>query len=338
MVLKLNISSSCLLSQLYAFDLVTCKESDFIIKTFQDPSSLKVINYIYENEVYSQVLNNNYLKLGFIGDFLPENRIYIDSYKYIYPSAGILPKKKNNNQQSNLNHIDYIPCNHKGICTIDNCDCIKIRGYCEKFCNCSFFCESIFKGCECKNNCLFNCKCNNESRLCDSDICYECKDNKKICSNFIPNIVTFYSVNEGQSKKLYLGKSSICDSFGIFTLEDIEEGEFICEYNGELLNKDETERRSVFNDHLGLNYLFQLSSTLDIDAYRIGNEMRYINHSSFGFQNSVGRTIFNKNQNRIFLFALRKIVKYEELFFDYQIKVNVPWLYRYNKIYIGCKK
>eukprot|EP00340_Litonotus_pictus_P013007 CAMPEP_0170539238 /NCGR_PEP_ID=MMETSP0209-20121228/103801_1 /TAXON_ID=665100 ORGANISM="Litonotus pictus, Strain P1" /NCGR_SAMPLE_ID=MMETSP0209 /ASSEMBLY_ACC=CAM_ASM_000301 /LENGTH=130 /DNA_ID=CAMNT_0010841107 /DNA_START=1147 /DNA_END=1536 /DNA_ORIENTATION=- len=123
------------------------------------------------------------------------------------------------------------------------------------------------------------------------------------------------------SKKVALGKSNICDSFGIYALEDIDEGEFICEYRGEVLNKDETERRSIFNDQLGLNYLFQLSQTSDIDAYRVGSEMRFINHSAFGYQNAQAKTTFVRNGNRVSLYSLRKIMKFEEVFFDYQIKV-----------------
>ena len=33
------------------------------------------------------------------------------------------------------------------------------------------------------------------------------------------------------------------------------------------------------------------------------------------------------------LFALRKIKRFEEIFFDYQIKVNVNWLNKYNRVY-----
>ena len=116
-------------------------------------------------------------------------------------------------------------------------------------------------------------------------------------------------------------------------MEDIKEGEFICEYKGEILNKDETERRSIFNDQLGLNYLFQLTNTIDIDAYRVGNEMRYINHSAYGYQNAHAKTKFVRDGNRVPLFALRNISKYEEIFFDYQIKVNVTWLSKYNRVY-----
>ena len=76
------------------------------------------------------------------------------------------------------------------------------------------------------------------------------------------------------SVKTVLGKSSICDGLGLFSLEDIEKDEFICEYTGEIISKDESDRRSVIKDEIGLNYIFTISQQLDIDAYRSGNEMR----------------------------------------------------------------
>lgn len=76
------------------------------------------------------------------------------------------------------------------------------------------------------------------------------------------------------SLKTVLGKSFICDGLGLFTLEDIEKDEFICEYTGEIISRDESDRRSVIKDQIGLNYLFTVSQQYDIDAYRSGNEMR----------------------------------------------------------------
>ncbi len=77
------------------------------------------------------------------------------------------------------------------------------------------------------------------------------------------------------SLKTVLGKSHLCDGLGLFTLEDIEKDEFICEYTGEIITRDESDRRSIIKDPVGLNYLFTVTKQHDIDAYRAGNEMRY---------------------------------------------------------------
>ena len=76
------------------------------------------------------------------------------------------------------------------------------------------------------------------------------------------------------SLKTVLGTSHLCDGLGLFTSENIEKDEFICEYTGEIISRPESDRRSVIKDLIGLNYLFTVTNQHDIDAYRSGNEMR----------------------------------------------------------------
>lgn len=64
---------------------------------------------------------------------------------------------------------------------------------------------------------------------------------------------------------------------------------------------------------------------------------RYVNHSSFGYENSYARAKFVRGNIRIGLFAQRKILKNEEIFFDYMLKVNVNWLIKYNRLYSNKK-
>ena len=71
----------------------------------------------------------------------------------------------------------------------------------------------------------------------------------------------------------------------------------------------------------------------DIDAYRCGNEMRYVNHSSFGYENCKVKIMYVRGIFRIALFAKRDICNKEELFFDYKINSNVDWLKKYNRLY-----
>ena len=71
----------------------------------------------------------------------------------------------------------YQPCLHDGPCTAENddCHCIKMGTFCEKFCNCSIDCARRFPGCACKGSCLFNnCLCAAEGRECDPDLCHNC--------------------------------------------------------------------------------------------------------------------------------------------------------------------
>lgn len=63
------------------------------------------------------------------------------------------------------------------------------------------------------------------------------------------------------------------------------------------------------------------------------NVFRFVNHSSFGYDNCYARTKYVRGIYRIGLFALRKISKGEELFFDYKINLNVPWMNKYKSVY-----
>ena len=200
--------------------------------------------------------------------------------------------KNNNLNKSNRNNLtykisqnDYIPCDHDGKCTTENCDCIKIRGACEKFCICYKSCKSSYQGCNCQDSCGFSCPCVLNMRECDPDICSNClnlpynlnlEEYKELNKYKISNCLNC-SMFEEKYKKIRISNSLITDSYGLFILEDVQKDEFICEYKGELLTREETDRRSVFNDQMGLNYFFKLNEFCDIDAYRVGNEMRYFN-------------------------------------------------------------
>jgi len=61
---------------------------------------------------------------------------------------------------------------------------------------------------------------------------------------------------------------------------------------------------------------------------------RYVNHSSYKYDNCIAKNYFDRGIYRIGLFALRDIQKNEELFFDYKIvNMNITWLNKYNKYY-----
>jgi SET domain-containing protein len=47
--------------------------------------------------------------------------------------------------------------------------------------------------------------------------------------------------------------------WGLFAMEDIEEGSFLCEYKGEILTKKQGDMRGSFYDSQGLSYLFDMN-------------------------------------------------------------------------------
>ncbi|CAH2055181.1 unnamed protein product, partial [Thlaspi arvense] len=112
----------------------------------------------------------------------------------------------------------------------------------------------------------------------------------------------------------------------------IEKGRFICEYAGELLTTDEARRRQNLYDKLRSTRSFssallvirehlpsgQACLRMNIDATRIGNVARFINHSCDGGNLS---TVLLRSSGalipRLCFFAARDIVADEELSFSY---------------------
>jgi len=130
------------------------------------------------------------------------------------------------------------------------------------------------------------------------------------------------------------------------TLENIKADSFVVEYVGEVITSDEAERRgkqygkvliskiissdtslsSIQNpDAEGRTYLFDLDfngadNPYTVDAAYYGNVAHFINHSC-----DPNLSIFNvwidcldPNLPRLCLFALRDIIKGEQLTFDYR--------------------
>ncbi|KFK37802.1 histone-lysine n-methyltransferase suvr3 [Arabis alpina] len=112
----------------------------------------------------------------------------------------------------------------------------------------------------------------------------------------------------------------------------IKKGQFICEYAGELLTTDEARRRQKLYDKLRSTQSFssallvirehlpsgQACLRINIDATRIGNVARFINHSCDGGNLS---TVLLRSSGallpRLCFFAARDIVAEEELSFSY---------------------
>ncbi len=259
-----------------------------------------IIDLCSENSE-EEILNNPYLEINKDKDKNINFNSMIDKMNLLNPlinhsySHDISFSKESKEINSNFNYKfdinEYIPCNHIGECTIENCLCIRERGCCEKFCFCFPSCKYVHKGCNCLNKCENSCICKTYNRECDPDICHkypiENEDDyyinqdifwrKKRTEDILyGNLPCCKNMNMylNKTKKTYLSKSLIIDSFGLFTREDIKQNDFICEYKGELINKEETDRRSIFNDQFGLNYFFRVNKKMDIDAFRQGNEMR----------------------------------------------------------------
>jgi histone-lysine N-methyltransferase EZH2 len=60
----------------------------------------------------------------------------------------------------------------------------------------------------------------------------------------------------------------LCTGWGCFIGEDVEKGEFIAEYVGELISQEEVERRARIYDRVKTSYIFSLNEDYAVDAAR----------------------------------------------------------------------
>ena len=108
--------------------------------------------------------------------------------------------------------------------------------------------------------------------------------------------------------------------WGLRPLQDLEKGQFVIEYTGEVVTEEESARRREAYAAAGVRHMYfmSLSSGELIDACQKGNVSRFFNHScdpNCEIQKwNVGGEV------RIGFFALREIPPGQELTFDYNFE------------------
>lgn len=240
--------------------------------------------------------------------------------------------------QAGINEKCYEACKHEGDCV--NCSCREHNHYCERACACSADCPNRFPGCTCdrSSSCRTNaCPCYRARRECDPDLCIPCgaceiavlelqqqskrKPRWRGCDNV--------NLLRSEHKKIMLAFSST-HGYGAFAREPIHQGEFICEYTGALISGEEAERRGAIYDMLGVSFLFKLNGEQDIDAARMGNKTKFVNHGPRANANCEAKIMTVRGEHRIALYATAFVAAGEELTFDYHFigEKRPEWLKR----------
>lgn len=271
---------------------------------------------------------------------------YLDKNSYIIPQK---KPKKGRREQSDMgielnNESYYIPCHHDGMWSKDHdWDWFLNGKCCEKFCHCASFWDKRFPGCS------WNGKCNPTSciwikanrewdpelwKTCNSHINQEGLKlkgkNLPMQSNLCKNVDILYQ----RKRRLFVGKSKVCPSLGLFAGEVIEPGEYICIYSGEILSEFDSENRGIVQDIIEETYLFTLNSRYVVDASKVGNIMRYANHASGQHINAFPKIIaFVQGGQAIGLYANKRIEIGQEILFDYNFQKNFEWLKVYHTKY-----
>ena len=232
------------------------------------------------------------------------------------------------------------PCNHEGDCKESNCSCIEKRMFCEKFCSCDFGCKHKFKGCRCDTGCRSkSCPCFAASRECDPDLCGKCgagirNEYLKETVDAVQNMAAASSdaaadalltkargckntsIRRGLGKHTRVGMSEV-HGWGLFLLEPALKDDLIIEYVGEIISQPEADRRGVIYDKQGLSYLFNISDESVVDATRVGNNAKFVNHESEATSNLYPKVFLVDGDYHVGFYAKKAILPDTELTFNY---------------------
>ncbi|XP_057766944.1 histone-lysine N-methyltransferase ASHH3 isoform X4 [Salvia miltiorrhiza] len=158
---------------------------------------------------------------------------------------------------------------------------IGTSGACGKDCLCGMLMSSCSSGCKCGNSCL----------------------NKPF--------------QQRPMKKMKTVQTEKC-GMGVVAEEDINQGDFVIEYVGEVIDDKTCEERLWKMKHRGETnfYLCEINRDMVIDATYKGNKSRYINHSCC--PNTEMQKWMIDGETRIGIFATCDIKKGEHLTYDYQ--------------------
>jgi len=116
-------------------------------------------------------------------------------------------------------------------------------------------------------------------------------------------------------------KNSQIHGRGVFVKKDIPKGAALIEYIGERISWKEALRRHPHDpEQPNHTFYFSLEDGRVIDANVGGNAARWINHSCK--PNCEADEIQVSGESRVFIFARRKLLLGEELFYDYSLNLD----------------
>lgn len=98
-------------------------------------------------------------------------------------------------------------------------------------------------------------------------------------ANSLPMAMRYRHLRE--TAKTYVGvyRSKIHGK-GLFCLREIEAGEMVIEYAGEVIRSNITDKREKYYTEKGIGcYMFRIDDHFVVDATMKGNAARFINHS-----------------------------------------------------------
>ncbi|XP_054270577.1 histone-lysine N-methyltransferase trithorax-like [Macrosteles quadrilineatus] len=143
---------------------------------------------------------------------------------------------------------------------------------------------------------------------------------RRATSTSLPMAMRFRHLKETSKEAVGVFRSDI-HGRGLFCLRDIDGGEMVIEYAGEVIRAGLTDKREHYYTSKGIGcYMFRIDDHFVVDATMHGNAARFINHSCE--PNCYSKVVDILGKKHILIFALRKIVQGEELTYDYKFPLE----------------
>lgn len=161
---------------------------------------------------------------------------------------------------------------------------------------------------------------------CRDDESEECVQRRRnIQDKELATIISFHCLKDTAKATVGVYRSLI-HGRGLYSKRDIDAGEMVIEYAGQVIRSVLTDKRERLYESRGIGcYMFRIDEDQVVDATTHGNAARFINHSCD--PNCYSKVIAVFGQKHIIIYALRKIYKGEELTYDYKFPkedVKIP--------------
>ncbi|ESO93732.1 hypothetical protein LOTGIDRAFT_209271 [Lottia gigantea] len=154
------------------------------------------------------------------------------------------------------------------------------------------------------------------------EVCNEMihKSSRRATSMDLPMAMRFRKLREHAKEAVGVYRSFI-HGRGLYCKRNIDAGEMVIEYAGEVIRATLTDKREKYYDSKGIGcYMFRIDDFDVVDATMHGSAARFINHSCE--PNCYSKVITVDNRKHIVIFASRQIKKGEELTYDYKFPIE----------------
>lgn len=135
------------------------------------------------------------------------------------------------------------------------------------------------------------------------------------------------SASTQQEERLLAVKVRQDNQRGVFAKVPLKKGQYVCEYAGDLINKEEAKQREEeYRQNDEGCYIMNVED-MAIDATRSFDRYgRYINHARKNTNVKLFRALVVNGRKRVAIMATRDISQGEELLYDYGIRdAALPW-------------